>query len=279
MSKSQWPKLALVLLMAVFSRSSPALANQPLHIMIDPGHGGSDIGASRGNLKESEIALKVALQLADILKSDPRFKVSLTRTNDHKVPLAKRVTLAEQAKADLFMSIHLNSSTDSRAHGTEIYFQNQLPADEETLYLLGLENEGTENGGIPPKKDEPISAKTDLKRILEDLHRNHRIQVSGELSKTLLDTLIAKAGGQKFGSRAIRQAPFHVVSYIAIPSVLVELGFITHPQEGPRLASQAYQKSLATSIAEGLQHFKDAVDAESSLASPVANVKNEPVTR
>lgn len=240
--------------------------NGPLRVTIDPGHGGSDTGASRGHLKESEIALKVSLKLAELLKQDPRFNVSLTRSDDHKVTLSRRVKIAEDAKSDLFISVHLNSSTESRAHGTEIYFQNQLPADEEAMYLVSREHEDDETmaptADTAAAKNEPLSTKTDLKRILEDLHRNHRIATSSEIGKTLLDTLIAKGAGQKLGSRAIRQAPFHVVSYTTVPSVLVELGFITNPQEGPRLAQADYQNELARTLYEGLAKFKETVDKD-----------------
>jgi N-acetylmuramoyl-L-alanine amidase len=260
--------------------------NGPLHVMVDPGHGGSDTGASRGDIKESEIALKVSLKLVELLKQDPRFKVSMTRTTDHKVALAKRVQMAENANADLFLSIHLNSSPEPRVHGTEIYFQNQLPADEEALYLVSREHVEDDGQNIDEKdgdslkaldsvKSEPISMRTDLKRILEDLHRNHRIVVSSELGKTLLENLVSKSANPHSANRSIRQAPFHVVSYITIPSVLVELGFITHPQEGPQLAKTERQTELARSLYDGLVKFKETVDNQArqtlklqALASP-----------
>lgn len=229
--------------------------------MIDPGHGGTDTGASRGPIKENEIALKVALDLAQILREDARFKISLTRTTDRKIPLPTRTQLAEDAHADLFLSIHLNSSTDPRAKGIEIYFQNQLPADEEAMYLVGREHE-EESGGAtaaPEKKSEPLSVATDLKRILEDLHRNHRIANSSEAAKILV---AAMATGLSGGRHQIRQAPFQVVQNIEIPSVLVELGFITNAQEGPRLMREDYQKDLARALFDGLVKYKETVDKE-----------------
>jgi len=244
----------------------PTVPRLPLQIMIDPGHGGSDTGASRGNLKESEIALKVALRLADLLRHNPQFKVALTRTTDHQVPLAKRTELAEQNKADLFVSIHLNSSPDPRARGTEIYFQNQLPADEEAMFLVSRESDETspEQDPLNPSANEPLSAHTDLKRILEDLQRNQRIGQSSELGKTLLETLIEKNTGVRFGHHSIRQAPFLVVSAIHIPSVLVELGYITNMQEGPRLAHSEYQNELAHGLYEGIVKFKETLDKEAA---------------
>lgn len=254
-------KLALFGVICLWSGSTVARTMQsPLHIMIDPGHGGSDKGAVRGSLVESEIALQVANYLADILRADPRFKVSMTRTGDQRISLRQRTELARKVGADLFISIHLNSSPDPRAHGTEIYFQNQLPADEEALFLVSRESADEEtNDTHSSKSSEPISVQTDLKRILEDLRRNERIRSSGELSKVLYETLTRKGQGPKLGSRAIRQAPFHVVSEIDIPSVLVELGFLSHPQEGPRLKQPDYQRELARLLAEGLVKYKESL--------------------
>lgn len=247
---------ALCLVIAFVIFGAKASATEPLHIMIDPGHGGSDNGASRGSIKESEIALKVSMKLAELLKRDPRFKVSLTRAADRKVALATRTRLAQGANADLFVSIHLNSSPDSRAKGTEIYFQNQLPADEEAMYLVSQEHE--EESDTKPaastEKPEPLSVKSDLKRILEDLHRNHRIHSSSEIAKVLIETLAERHSG---GRHQIRQAPFQVVQNIEIPSVLVELGYITNPVEGPRLQRDDYQNELAEALFTGLGRYKE----------------------
>jgi N-acetylmuramoyl-L-alanine amidase len=257
------------------SASAVVTRPSPMRIIIDPGHGGSDTGAARGSLKESEIALKVSLELATFLRKDPRFVTSLTRSSDQRVSLARRTEIAEQAKADLFISIHLNSSPDPRAHGTEIYFQNQLPADEEALFLVSRENEALDSetheqasvGEAAGTGSESLSARQDLKRILEDLKRNYRIEQSSELGKTLLQTLIANNTSIKFGNRSIRQAPFWVVSATKVPAVLVELGFITHSQEGQRLAESDYQLELAHSLYEGIVKFKETMD--NSLREPV----------
>ncbi len=250
-----------------------ASSTHKFKVVIDPGHGGSDTGASRGGLKESEIALKVGLQLSHLLSRDTRFEVAMTRTQDHRLTLSQRTVMADRVGADLFVSIHLNSSPDSRARGTEIYFQNQLPADEEAMFLVSRESD--EGEGAPEAlagRDssaggtDSLSSRQDLKRILDDLKRNHRIERSSELSKTLLQSLqpfmaIMSAGtAGRSGTRAIRQAPFWVVSEIKIPAVLVELGFLTHPEEGPRLATADYQRDLAQGLYDGLVKFKEMLD-------------------
>lgn len=267
------PSVAFLLLsLPAFGAASPAL-----HVMVDAGHGGVDKGAVRGHLHESEIALKVANELAQLLREDSqRFKVSMTRTTDTKVSLKSRTEMAKDAKADLFVSIHLNSSVDARARGKEIYFQNQLPAEEDVLFLASREN--TEEEETLPKtesKNEPFSSRTDLKRILEDLNRNQRILSSSKLSKILLETWETKHPALRFGSRAIRQAPFQVVSSIAVPSVLVEIGFISHAQEGPLLAQATYQKQVARSLYEGLIKYRSEVKRDGNSPSDKESVDND----
>jgi N-acetylmuramoyl-L-alanine amidase len=262
------PVLASVLpsLLALFlAFASPLLfpslsGAAPLHIMLDPGHGGIDTGAAKGKLRESEIALKVALKLADLLRHDPRFKVSMTRTKNVTLTLPQRTEAAKEAGADLFLSIHLNSSTDPRVHGKEFYFQNQLPADEEAMFLASRENAENEVKEHDSSK-ERLSAKSDLKQIIEDLQRNERILSSSELSRFLFENWISQGRRKK---TAIRQAPFYVVSNTHTPSVLVEVGYLTHAEEGPRLARDDYQSELAQSLYKGLTKFKETVDKDRS---------------
>lgn len=255
------------LLVTLYFSVSQAEAS-PLHVLVDPGHGGSDSGAVRGALKESVIALNVSNLLAEMLKKDERFTVTMTRDSDHRVSLDQRTQIAKDVKADVFLSVHLNTNTDTRAYGEEFYFQNQLPVDEDLLYLASRENEDDEAEMTKTGPDK-ISSENDVRVILEDLGRNHRIKSSGDLSKVLFENW-ANALGRKIASRSIRQAPFQVVSKVNIPSVLVELGFLSNPVEGPKLAEAGYQRVLAKSLYEGLVKFKETSDKdpEHALHSP-----------
>lgn len=242
---------------AAFDQSSA------MKVLIDAGHGGRDTGAVRGKLRESEIALKVSKYLEDLLMKDERFSVAMTRETDTKIPLAKRTQIAKDVNADVLLSIHLNTSADSRAHGKEFYFQNQLPVDEDILFLANRENSEDDDAGAGAMRiGEKISAANDIKFILDDLGRNHRIQSSGALSKILFNNWVKTEGASSIGSRSIRQAPFHMVSNVNIPSVLVELGFLSHVTEGPRLAEADYQKTLAKSLYEGLVKYKETMDKD-----------------
>ena len=226
------------------------------HVFLDPGHGGIDRGATAGLYQESQIVLKVSQILKRLLDRDPDFSSSLSRHRDHLVSLQRRADLAHQKNVDLFVSIHVNASTDFRVRGGEIYFKNQLPPDEEALIYAShelIDSEG--KAKIPPMKiSRQKQLKPEVADIIRDLKRNNNLFSSGELSKS-----IAKAWRvPKSRIRHIRQAPFFVVSKVHIPSVLVELGFITHKGEAQLLNQRDYQIKLAQSIYEGLKEYKKA---------------------
>jgi N-acetylmuramoyl-L-alanine amidase len=256
--------LSLSLFALTFAITSTTAA-APLHVMIDPGHGGTDSGAVSNHLRESEIALKVGLLLKSKLAADPRFQVSMTRTTDKNVGLDERVKLAEQAKVDVFLSIHLNANTDIHARGVELYFQNHLPPDEETLFLAASENQAVKSR-IPATAEETAETadeeaptkKNDVTAILEDLERHHRMLASHRLSVELLKAWNLSPKERPYS--AIRQAPFRVISKGHVPSVLVELGFVTNPKEAEKLANSAYQTEVAQKIYQGLLVYKEKQD-------------------
>src|SRR5689334_16355568 len=125
-------------LCALLSGSASAYG---LHVIVDPGHGGVDHGTTHKDARESEITLDVAKRLVKKLQATHKFKATLTRSDDHLIGLVTRVKIAEKAKGDVFLSIHVNSSPEAKARGAEFYFQNQLTADDEAMYLAHKENE------------------------------------------------------------------------------------------------------------------------------------------
>ncbi len=236
----------------------PSAASPSLKVLIDPGHGGSDRGAVYGQAKESEIALKVAQNLQILLQKNHDFEAVLTRQTDRNISLPERVQLAEIQNADLFLSIHANASPDQRARGAEFYFQNHLPADEETLFLANAENQIVKDTGSALPED--LSKKSDVKAILDDLKRHTKMRSSFALSERLMKTWNAGHVHLNGSNNHIRQAPFFVISKTTIPSVLVELGFISNPKESQRLIQPSYQKEIAQKIYQGLQDYKEMVD-------------------
>lgn len=207
------------------------------NIMIDPGHGGHDHGAVRGAYKESEIVLVVSQKLKKLLDQNSKFKTSLTRYSDEALSLEARTNLAKSFKADLFLSVHVNTSLATKVWGTEIYLQNQLPPDEESMLLASKENEGaslqTESKG------------GDIHSILDDLHKNYSIHQSFQFVHSLFYQWKKNFPGQKV---SVRQAPFFVLASNEVPSVLVELGYLSHAEEALRLNNSSFQNQMAEAL-------------------------------
>lgn len=223
-----------------------------LQVMIDPGHGGIDSGTSHLGVQEKDLVLRVADYLKQLLADNPQFSVQMTRHKDQHVSLAERVKKAEKAQADLFLSLHANSNPSSRVKGTELYFQNSLPPDEESLILADQENQAemiATNTTI--KTTESLSKKGDILAIVEDLHRQHRAKSSLQITQ-----LLAK----DWPLSAIKQAPFYVVSKTSMPSVLIEVGFLTHPEEAKKLSSPKYQQEIAQKIYKAVLQYKEMMD-------------------
>lgn len=248
----------------VFLLVSPPV--RALHVVVDAGHGGVDKGAVRNGMKEADLALKVAKSLEGLLINDPAFKVSLTRSGPKGLRLKERTELANELGADLFLSIHLNASMDPRAKGGEVYFQNQLEASAESRFLANRESHhklSSQKSNSWPLKRVPDAGrlKPEVIQIIKDLQRNHRIYLSSQLSQSLVENWLGRKPARK---RPIRQAPFYVITNVNMPSVLVELGYLSHPREARQLASSSYQNKLAMGIYRGLLQYKDSMDKGST---------------
>ncbi len=212
--------------------------------MLDPGHGGRDPGAVAFGLQEKTVALNIARKLKAIFeKQDPELKVGLTRSSDRFIPLRKRPRLAKKFGADLFISIHVNANPIKRFHGVETYFLN-LTDNADALQVAARENASTSKS---------IS---DLNDILGDLLRDTNIVESSTLAKTLQTSLVGTLRLQnRVRNLGVKQAPFLVLMGAEMPSVLVEVGFITNRGENKRLKKKSYQRRIAYGIHAGLQNY------------------------
>ena len=241
-----FPPLCLALLL------SPAA--WAFHVILDPGHGGNDRGTTRGFTQEKDITLEVSKVIRqEILRQG--WQVSLTREKDRFVSLQDRTEIAEKKSADLFISIHVNSSPDKKVRGFEVYFQNPLPADEESLFLAAREEfyfQKTTTQNDPNKKADVLS-------IVEDLHRQVDVRRSHILSRTLSEQLSENAG-----KTVVRQAPYYVLLKSSTPSVLLELGYLTHDQDREKLKDPQYHQWVAARLTEGVKNFKEMMDKSKS---------------
>ena len=252
------------LLLALIPVSAFAgVQSRSLTVVLDPGHGGAfphDGAHGRGGIVEKDVALAVARKLKTILERSGA-SVVLTRETDADVPLAQRAQVANESIGDLFLSIHCNSMESSRdrlvTRGVETYFLSPDPTDAEARLLAELENGGP--SAMPaPKKTDAVAG------ILADLALTQARNDSAVLAQIVQRNIVRGAGSP---SRGVRQAPFLVLSGTKMPSALVEIGFISHPSEGPLLANEQHQDRIAQALATAVEEFAEQVLARRLLAN------------
>ena len=223
-------------------------------IVIDPGHGGHDPGAVglRG-LYEKNVVLDIALKLKKILSSDPLNEVFLTRETDVFIPLEERTVIANKKNADFFVSIHANASPGRQARGIETYLLNWTD-NEEANKVAAREN------AISLKKMKAMNRKMqmdDLDMIKSDLLRQNKrdesIKLAHYIQKSMVSTL--DNGNKDTLDLGVKQALFYVLFGARMPSVLVEVSFISNPEEEKLLSKDSYKKQIAEAIAEGLNKY------------------------
>lgn len=225
-------------------------------IIVDPGHGGTQGGATGpGGLVEKDLALTIAKKLKAQLEKDLKATVVLTRDRDALVHLSERVTLANSKQPDLFISIHANSMPTEKQRrlnqGIETYFLSAAASGEEAKKVAAREN--AESGSQPRG-----NAGDTLSFILADLQRAENHADSSRLAYAVHEALIDATGAQ---DRGVQQAPFYVLMGLEAPSVLVEVGFVSHPEEGKQLADAEYQGKLARAITGGVKQFLAQLEA------------------
>ncbi len=216
-------------------------------VIIDPGHGGEDPGTlGNGVLVEKDIALDVSKRFAALLKSLGGYDVRLTRDGDYFVRLAKRKEFANANGGDVFISIHANSAPNKRADGTEIFYVSPRGAsDQAARELADRENAADLVGGVSPDAD------VDVLSILVDLKMSDSVQKSSDLAGLVRDEL----GKAKAGDCAIKQAGFLVLKSLAMPSILVEVGFLTNSSDVKKLKRPAYRQSYAECLAAAVDRY------------------------
>jgi N-acetylmuramoyl-L-alanine amidase len=197
---------------------------------------------------EKHVTLGVAQALAAELDNVGGIRAVLTRDGDYFIPLRDRYRVAEKVKADLFISIHANSSKRrGRGNGTEVFFLSQRGAsDQADADLASLENAADLVGGVPSQ------AEDDLVSILYDVKRASAMQQSQLLAESLLEHVSAD---RRLESRGVKQAGFMVLKSVEFPSVLVEVAFINNPYEARLLRDPAFQRQMARQLAVGVQSY------------------------
>jgi N-acetylmuramoyl-L-alanine amidase len=223
----------------------PEAPSLPL-IVIDPGHGGRDPGAvGRSGLKEKDVALGVAVCVKNILEGQKKAKVILTRDRDQFLPLETRAWIANSKDADLFVSIHANAHPDGSVSGVETYYLDNT-TDRAAMRVAALEN------AAPEKKGD------DLSRILTDLRLNVNAVESNDLAQTMQRAVVEKVRQGGYGGTrnlGAKGSLFYVLIGAHMPSILVEVAFLTNPYEEKMLATHDYRKALAEGVASGITDY------------------------
>ncbi|MFQ5883108.1 MAG: N-acetylmuramoyl-L-alanine amidase [Candidatus Methylomirabilales bacterium] len=217
-------------------------------IALDPGHGGRDTGAvGPKGLQEKEVVLDIALKLRRLIQERLGIRVVMTRTEDVFVPLEERTAIANRAKADFFISIHVNAAPRSRAQGFETYYLSREPSDSEARASAIRENLSVNMGGLKPKEQEALRA------ILWDMANSLYIKESSELAEMLLEELDKIL---KVDNRGVKSAPFFVLMGAAMPAVLVEVAFISNPKEEKKLQRETHKDRVTEALHAGIARFK-----------------------
>jgi N-acetylmuramoyl-L-alanine amidase len=215
-------------------------------VVIDPGHGGENVGAKgEGGTLEKDIALAIARKLRAELVNARGLQVFLTRDRDAEVGLDERTAIANNYKADLFVSIHANASRARGAKGSEVYFLSYQASDDDSRWVAQAE------GAAEPYTQ--AAPGSDLALILWDMAQAEHLEESSALASRIQEELAVVTGSE---GRGVKQAPFRVLVGATMPAVLVEVAFISNPDEEKLLASEAYQSKIAASLARGIERFR-----------------------
>ena len=245
-------------------------AQKKFVIVIDPGHGGSDHGANRnyadiGRVVEKDINLAVGLRVGKMLEKNKNFKIIYTRTTDEFPSLLARTDLANRSKADLFVSIHCNANDRTAPYGTETFVQGPAQ-NNENLEVAKRENDVI----FLDDKDKEIfgsyNSKSPESLIALKLQQSKYLEGSLMLGSLVEENFVNK---DKRFSRGVKQQNLHVLRRNAMPSILIETGFLSNHEEAAYMASEKGQKEISESIYDAIISYKKLVDKKAGVRAEV----------
>jgi len=229
-------------------------------VVLDAGHGGKDPGCdpkcNRYGFYEKKIALSITLKIGKLLEQYNDIEVVYTRTSDVYVDLLKRANIANKSDADLFISIHCDSFTSSKAYGAGTFVlglhanqRNFEVAKRENSVIFYEEDYEKKYDGFDPNSPESVISLT----LMQETYSNQSIEAADKIQKSFVTNL-----GRK--NRTVKQAGFVVLKYTYMPSVLVETGFLTNKKEGVYLNSKKGQREMSNSIARAIVNYKQSLE-------------------
>ncbi len=227
-------------------------------VVIDAGHGGGDEGATgSGGLREKNVVLDVSKRLASRLKAR-QLKILLTRDDDTFVALEERTSRANDARGDLFISLHANASTSDKPRGIETYFVSLEASDSSAQNLAQRENEALRRAGANSVASDPFLA------LLGDMIATEHMEESNDFAKIAQAELDRLAG---VPSRGVKQAPFVVLMGVQMPAALIELGFVSNSRDADMLESDAHRDRIADALTRAVISFGKRYDARRGLTA------------
>lgn len=228
------------------STAAPRPEWAPLVVMLDPGHGGIDPGAEREGAQEKDLMLMFALELRDVLRRAGGFEVLLTRDSDHFVALERRVAMAHQQGADVFLSLHADSVHEGNAKGATIYTLSEDASDVASALLAERHDRADILSGVD------LSGTDDeVTDVLLDLARMETEPRTAMLAQAMVDGL--RASGVPLNRRPLREGGFSVLKAADVPSLLLELGFMSSQQDLANLQDAGWRAATAAGLRDGLQ--------------------------
>ncbi len=220
-------------------------------IVLDPGHGGSETGAvGPGGSAEADLTLMIAKALRIELRRRLPVEVVMTRTENVDVALETRTAVANENRADLFISLHFNSSFGPRPRGAETYFLSREASDQQAAAVAAAENAAASDQADP---------ELELKMILWDLAQSHHLAKSQRFANLVQEELNLALG---LRDRGVKQAPFTVLMGARMPAVLVELGFLSNPEEEERLQNPVYRAELVDALVQAVSRFRRQIEEQ-----------------
>lgn len=273
--KARYLCLLLLILLGAGEVAMARDAKGRFVVVLDAGHGGKDSGALGRKSKEKDIVLAVALQTGQRIKElNPNIVVHYTREKDVFLGLKERTDFANKKKADLFVSIHANAHRSRTPRGAETFVlglhrtqDNLEVAMKENSAILYEENHSVKYEDFDPTSDESY--------IIFEFMQNRHLDASIELAERVQGGLVSCG----LGNRGVKQAGFLVLREAAMPSILIELGFVSNPSDEAYLLSQKGKKQLANNIAKAVVNYESALSARSGRTSSASakSVKNAEV--
>jgi len=236
--------------------------------VIDAGHGGHDTGTiGPTGLMEKDLCLDVALRLGKIIQQKlPGADVVYTRPDDTFIPLEERTRIANEAKADLFISIHANSSHDAQARGIETYYLN-LKGSAEAMEVAARENASSQDGIH------------DLEDLVKRIARTEKIDESREFAQDVQDSLSrsVQRSNRQIKNRGVRKAPFVVLIGADMPSILTEISFLSNPSDEKMLKRPEHRQRVAEGIYQGVAGYLQSMNSMTMNLQPVSASRRSPV--